>query len=446
MKRILTMSVFLLLVGTAYAQVSADSGTGVNWPAVGVTTTTQPAPPTISNLPTPGITPDSWLYTFKRAWQSIDMTLTFNNADKAQKEINYANERLAEVQYLVSQNKLDQAMQTRSEYDNGVKAAENDLAQADASGTDTTDVRKNIQQQLQRHEDVLNRVIANVNNTNAKAALEQTLQNQEQHRVTQIDKLREIQQKQAEKRAEQINKTDSNANPYPRPTITLPVLPNGTSPPTTILKHEGAKEGQICGGMTGVKCEDNLLCAISATGTSDATGICTRKGGPVPTCGGITGKECPDGMTCQIESKNPDAGGFCLPKPVQITTQTTLPSDNNRVSDVGGICGGSIGYNCKEGLKCNAPTSPPKGKEGMTGWDVGRCTKGNTIEQPINTPQPIVGMANPASVYCRQIGGNITITTDAGGNQGGQCTLPTGAICEEWALYEGNCGGALGRH
>ncbi|HGN2348801.1 TPA: DUF333 domain-containing protein [Proteus mirabilis] len=43
-------------------------------------------------------------------------------------------------------------------------------------------------------------------------------------------------------------------------------------------------------------------------------------------------------------------------------------------------------------------------------------------------------MANPASVYCGEIGGKLEIVnTDKG--QVGYCTLPSGERIEEWTLY-----------
>lgn len=49
-------------------------------------------------------------------------------------------------------------------------------------------------------------------------------------------------------------------------------------------------------------------------------------------------------------------------------------------------------------------------------------------------PQPMVGMANPASVYCAQLGGKGEMVTTAAG-QSSNCHLPDGRVVEEWALY-----------
>ncbi len=45
-----------------------------------------------------------------------------------------------------------------------------------------------------------------------------------------------------------------------------------------------------------------------------------------------------------------------------------------------------------------------------------------------------VGVANPASQYCIQLGGTLTIK-DGKDGQYGVCTLPDGSEIEEWELF-----------
>lgn len=47
-------------------------------------------------------------------------------------------------------------------------------------------------------------------------------------------------------------------------------------------------------------------------------------------------------------------------------------------------------------------------------------------------------LANPASVYCEEQGGELEIREDEQGGQYGVCTFPEGE-CEEWAFYRGEC-------
>lgn len=44
------------------------------------------------------------------------------------------------------------------------------------------------------------------------------------------------------------------------------------------------------------------------------------------------------------------------------------------------------------------------------------------------------GMANPASVYCGELGGQVEIMQTSSG-QVGICLLPNGVKIEEWTLY-----------
>lgn len=53
------------------------------------------------------------------------------------------------------------------------------------------------------------------------------------------------------------------------------------------------------------------------------------------------------------------------------------------------------------------------------------------IEEPLE-------LANPASVYCTEQGGTLSIAENEEG-QYGICTLPDGTECEEWAYYRGEC-------
>ena len=52
----------------------------------------------------------------------------------------------------------------------------------------------------------------------------------------------------------------------------------------------------------------------------------------------------------------------------------------------------------------------------------------------------VTKLPNPASAYCKQQGGTLEIKKDAQGGEYGECTLPDGTVCEEWALYKRECG------
>ena len=52
--------------------------------------------------------------------------------------------------------------------------------------------------------------------------------------------------------------------------------------------------------------------------------------------------------------------------------------------------------------------------------------------------QDNVGLANPASVYCEEQGGELDIRDEEGG-QVGYCLFDDGSECEEWAYFNGEC-------
>ncbi|HLD39445.1 MAG TPA: DUF333 domain-containing protein [archaeon] len=53
-------------------------------------------------------------------------------------------------------------------------------------------------------------------------------------------------------------------------------------------------------------------------------------------------------------------------------------------------------------------------------------------------PSENAQIANPASTNCIEKGGMLEIL-DSPEGQYGMCTLPNGTVCEEWALFRGEC-------
>lgn len=48
---------------------------------------------------------------------------------------------------------------------------------------------------------------------------------------------------------------------------------------------------------------------------------------------------------------------------------------------------------------------------------------------------PMVGMPNPASVWCIEKGGRLEIVKDKTGSESGVCVLPSGERVDEWELF-----------
>ncbi|QOQ80555.1 MULTISPECIES: putative hemolysin [Comamonas] len=52
----------------------------------------------------------------------------------------------------------------------------------------------------------------------------------------------------------------------------------------------------------------------------------------------------------------------------------------------------------------------------------------------LQSAAPVIGMANPASVYCAQLGGKTRIEKTTAGERG-ICVLPNGTEIDEWELF-----------
>ena len=53
--------------------------------------------------------------------------------------------------------------------------------------------------------------------------------------------------------------------------------------------------------------------------------------------------------------------------------------------------------------------------------------------------EAVIGMANPASVYCEENGGKVDLRQDASGGVAGICVFADGSECDEWAYLRGEC-------
>lgn len=49
--------------------------------------------------------------------------------------------------------------------------------------------------------------------------------------------------------------------------------------------------------------------------------------------------------------------------------------------------------------------------------------------------EPMVGLANPASVFCLNQGGKSERRTDSNGGEYALCHLPNGQVVEEWEYF-----------
>ena len=77
----------------------------------------------------------------------------------------------------------------------------------------------------------------------------------------------------------------------------------------------------------------------------------------------------------------------------------------------------------------------------VTGLLATGCTQATAPAQAPTlapTPAAAIGMANPASVNCVNVGATSEIMNNPDGSQYGMCKFPNGTSCEEWALFRGD--------
>lgn len=65
---------------------------------------------------------------------------------------------------------------------------------------------------------------------------------------------------------------------------------------------------------------------------------------------------------------------------------------------------------------------------------------GTSIAASNTNNSQLIGMANPASVFCEKQGYKLEIRKDAQGNEYGMCIFGDGKECDEWKFYRNECG------
>ncbi len=92
-----------------------------------------------ATLPDPGTTPDSPFYFMDKWGKQISLAFTFNAGEKAQKALSYADERMAEINAMMNQNKIKAANQAANEYQYCLEIATKNMEQARLKGTNVSE-------------------------------------------------------------------------------------------------------------------------------------------------------------------------------------------------------------------------------------------------------------------------------------------------------------------
>jgi len=127
----IVLVISLLLGGTAYAQDE--------------------------ELPDPGITPDSPFYFLDNFGKKLGLIFAFDDEAKVKKALEYAEERLAEVQAMALKNKLEEMVQAAGEYEQFM-AMVNERMQAAVQNNASSNVSERVALAAQKHLAVMDRV------------------------------------------------------------------------------------------------------------------------------------------------------------------------------------------------------------------------------------------------------------------------------------------------
>lgn len=104
-------------------------------------------------LPEPGIMPDSTFFAFEKARESISLFLTLDQKEKTEKQIYYAEKRLAAAEKLMGQNKTEAAAYASELYMNEMNEVRSSAERLPED--DRADVEKRIDSSVSSNTDFL---------------------------------------------------------------------------------------------------------------------------------------------------------------------------------------------------------------------------------------------------------------------------------------------------
>ena len=110
----------------------------------------------------PGRVPGQFFYGLDRLSERAHLTLTANNLKRAQLHLNHADERLAELNEVVSKNKMKYVDKLVKYHDDELAAAEEEVGKAAALGKNTTELSAHVAAMTYKHIAVLQGVLEKV--------------------------------------------------------------------------------------------------------------------------------------------------------------------------------------------------------------------------------------------------------------------------------------------
>lgn len=111
----------------------------------------------------PGITPDSILWGLDKAFDNLNLLLTFNSAEKARKGIEIARERLEEIKAMAEENKIEAAEDGKEEQLKVLAKVKQSISNIkEKNSTKQIEEEIEIEKELEEHEDEVKELGSNL--------------------------------------------------------------------------------------------------------------------------------------------------------------------------------------------------------------------------------------------------------------------------------------------
>ncbi len=106
-------------------------------------------------LPYPGILPDSPLYKIKAIRDRVQLVLTFDEVQKAERELLYADKRVGAAWALADGGKADLAVSTATKAEKYLESAVNRVKKLSSSGRDVKSIMMTLEKAVAKHREIL---------------------------------------------------------------------------------------------------------------------------------------------------------------------------------------------------------------------------------------------------------------------------------------------------
>ncbi len=134
----------------------------------------------------PGITPDNILYPLDRGIEEIELAITTNEVSRANLRYRIAEERLAEADKMIEEEKPEFVDELVDEYETGLVEVNEEMDEAVASGQDVSELSDRVAERAARHLAVLQRVYEKVPEQ-AKTAILHAIEMSSKHYVRAVE-------------------------------------------------------------------------------------------------------------------------------------------------------------------------------------------------------------------------------------------------------------------